>query len=937
MPVLINADSGEAEDLKAPDAALAQGTHEIPIVSPDGDIGSAPLADARELMEQGYTQPTPQQLSHLLNQTKYGSTSQQILGGAEQVAKGVAGPLATAAERALGVKPEDIRGREEQQSTPSKMLLQGAGLLGSAFIPGGQAKVLGRAGEMGAHLLGLGEATSTIAKVGTVAAKAAIENATFQALDESSKFIMKDPDQTAGSAAVNVGLAGLIGAGTGGLAAGVVSPLWGATVGPRAENLLRMIANRANGETLPLSQDLAMIIKSMEEQGIKVPPELRAGLSDNPTANAHFLHLRESGTTTGDALKETIQTFKDDVGEQLTSVFKSKEPMTSFEAGEKAKDLILKQAETLHDAISEKYKDVIPHMEAIEIPKIERNKFAESLLKAGAEFGAAGSPAEGLFKNYAERIQAQGNVGQVKKLATEVGSDWSVARRAGDFEKAKALADIRGALKEFQDNQVINAGKALEKSGVPGAAEMSEGLVRDKKIADKAYSEFVDKLGDIASVGKLGKVKSHGQLLEALDKIPAAKLADKLFDPKNVEGLRFLQKEFPEVFENILQAKKTSMFEAATSKGDLMHNQLLNTVNKLPKEVRAMMFKAEEEALINASGKILRETGKRLNPSGTAGTLDKLMQHMPAGVGGVASLLLGHNPIVGVLLGEASKFLGRDAPDAAKMSLLKFLGSTEPIDGTAWKAAGDYIASALKGEALIVKASKAAIKAGQEVLPKAKLPDQKSREKLDKRLKELQVDNSSMLDVGGKIGHYMPEHATSIAGMSMNAVNYLNEIRPKPIKNAPLDAEIEPSTAAKSNYNRAMDIAQQPLVVLQSIQDGTLTPMDLQHLTALYPKIHDRLMLSLTDAMVNQTSKGEPIKYQQRMSLSLFMAQPLDSTMTPLAIMAAQPPPPTNPSSQPNHMKHPSQTTAKAMTNLAKGNASGSQMREMQKAGMAKA
>jgi hypothetical protein len=43
--------------------------------------------------------------------------------------------------------------------------------------------------------------------------------------------------------------------------------------------------------------------------------------------------------------------------------------------------------------------------------------------------------------------------------------------------------------------------------------------------------------------------------------------------------------------------------------------------------------------------------------------------------------------------------------------------------------------------------------------------------------------------------------------------------------------------------------------------------------------------------MTESLSKGKSIPYKTRIGLSMFMAQPLDSTMTPGAILSAQPQP----------------------------------------------
>ncbi len=67
---------------------------------------------------------------------KYGSPGQQIAAGLEGIAKGVAGPLAPAAELATGITtPEAIRGRAEANPW-THGLGEAAGFAGSALIPG---------------------------------------------------------------------------------------------------------------------------------------------------------------------------------------------------------------------------------------------------------------------------------------------------------------------------------------------------------------------------------------------------------------------------------------------------------------------------------------------------------------------------------------------------------------------------------------------------------------------------------------------------------------------------------------------------------------------------------------------------------------------------------------------------------------------------------
>ena len=144
---------------------------------------------------------------------KYGGTGQQILAGVEGAAQGLAGPAATIAEKALGVKSEDILGRAEANPW-THGLAEAGGFGAGAFFGTGEAALLGKAGELAAHAAGLGETATTGAKLAKGAVTAATEMGLFQAGDETSKWVLNAP-QTPGSVVANIGLSALLGGVTG--------------------------------------------------------------------------------------------------------------------------------------------------------------------------------------------------------------------------------------------------------------------------------------------------------------------------------------------------------------------------------------------------------------------------------------------------------------------------------------------------------------------------------------------------------------------------------------------------------------------------------------------------------------------------------------------------------------------------------------------------
>ena len=87
MPLLINKESGLSENLsqELADQALKNQTHEIPLYDPEGNLGSASLEDAKQLLSSGYSQPNDKQLQTLSDEGEFKSTPERLKAAAEAV------------------------------------------------------------------------------------------------------------------------------------------------------------------------------------------------------------------------------------------------------------------------------------------------------------------------------------------------------------------------------------------------------------------------------------------------------------------------------------------------------------------------------------------------------------------------------------------------------------------------------------------------------------------------------------------------------------------------------------------------------------------------------------------------------------------------------------------------------------------------------------
>lgn len=272
---------------------------------------------------------------------------------------------------------------------------------------------------------------------------------------------------------------------------------------------------------------------------------------------------------------------------------------------------------------------------------------------------------------------------------------------------------------------------------------------------------------------------------------------------------------------------------------------------------------------------------------------------LAASIGSAVGMLkhIPYGGTIGAVIGERvlSPLLESILPAITKPILEKI------ASGEGFKVATDYGMAVMKGQQMADHAASSLFKAGQKTIPDHLQPSERARTQLQKSLSQFQQDPASLADIGGEIGHYLPNHAAALGMTAQRVVSFLNQIKPNSSPKLPLDPPLKPSQAVQAQYERALDIANQPLVVMQAMKDGTLTSHDIIAIQTMYPDLYQGLKQKVMDQMVTAQSKADEgdvaIPYKTRLSLSLFLGQPLDTTMSPTGISAAQPMPSQPPNS----------------------------------------
>lgn len=828
------------------------------------------MSDGEELLaQQGATDPNapPPGAEEYAQQELYGSPLQQFQAGLEGGVQGLLGEtLGSALLRTAGAKPEEMRARAEANPV-THGLSQAGGFTAGLLAGTGEAAVLSKAGEAATAGLGISN------KIGQAAIRGAFENALFASDVELAKKFNDDPNQTAGTAAIDLGLSTVIGGLAGGLIgkaqqyfkpdtsiisemdrAGVESGDFRASIEsdpniPREEKESIFSALSKKKENAPEIEAAAKAIGA---------PVLEGMTSDNQLIQKAEDALLNGPPTVSSLRRQALYKQGFDAAESaVDSSLGDEATFSKAQLGNQLKEAlatpIKQQAELLGQGYNElkQYHDIIPLSER-SAPAIARN--IEDLKELRL---SPSSPEGSLAKRVINEIENLKTVDDVKEYKSILNRSISPTASSGEKRMVAILSD---KLTNLEENSVRRFAETM-KTGA--AKEKILGLLDQREALNAQYKPFIEDVKEL--LGKLGKRKVYGPqdaLNYIAEELTPEQVVDRLFSKNDSEFLDFFQKKFPNEMKLMGQYQKSVIRDQASKAGELSLKQVFNQVNRLEPEIAGKIFSPEELEKIQSAETYIRNMPKNFNPSGTS--------HMSA------FRAFFEHP-TGAVLGNIRDY-----------GLEKFikLTSGQPELNVAAKLAQ----ATVNGQKMVDRSMKALFSPEASILPTRLLVSDKNIEKLKKHVEDLSANPSQMLDKGIQ-NNPIPEYNAAFGTMTAQAVQYLNSIRPKTGKAGALDTDRKPNQVEETSYNRAIAIAEQPLLALDHLKKGTLSQQDIQTLQAVHPALYRGLQMKLMESIINHTSKGKMIPYQIRPGLSLFLGQPVDSTFSPQNIIAAQPKP----------------------------------------------
>lgn len=823
-------------------------------------------------------------------QEKYGGTDQQIKSFIEGAGTGVAGPLFTAGEKALGVKGENILGREKANPI-SHGAGQALGFTGSALTGVGEAPLLEALGKGATELTGLAEGASTLSKVASAAVKNAVETGAMTAGDEASRALAGDPT-TFESAMPSIGASMLLG-GAGGAAFGSVAPIWEATAGPKVRQLMDLINKKATGVEGVIPDVIASDLNSMGAE--VVPGEVKGLLSDNPMARELAQELGEAETKSGEAARHSLNTFRDSMEEAaLSTAGKTKADLPEIntfseaKAGDQIKKQIINEVKDRIEPLAKSFEETANKYSGVEIMKTQKDALVDRMSTIANEerwLIDPKSPQAKIFNRVMDVVPNLKTAEDMRKFISNIGKETSgfAADPALKNAAGKLTRSMNDALTDIVSNEVRKDTARLS----PEAALE----VMAKHDADKeGYKQAIDMAQELGS--RLGVKKWYGlkNFTSRIEDLAPEKVLSKFGSKNDSELLDYLSKTHPEIADVVKNYHMNNLLWDS-SKGledKFSVKKYLDKIRDMSPEMRNSLFSPEAQAKLNAIDRVQAKLAPRMNPSGSATTLARLWKHVPNGAMAMVAWLTGHGPAASIISSVLGPQVIRESEDALKLGLLRYLGNGQHISANGFKSMVGYFDHVIKGESLLANSAKNIFKAGAIVLPEKLTPTDKIKERLDKRVNELKTKPEDLLDIGGTTTVYMPEHGAPMGETAQKITNYLQNLNPSHDKQNPLDEAPIISRPEKDNYSRALEIAEQPLVVMNNIKEGTLTTQDVLHLNSMYPGLYSKMKQKISNEMINAVDKQTEIPYKTKMGLSLFLGQPLDSTLTPQGIQNSQ-------------------------------------------------
>jgi hypothetical protein len=856
-------------------AAFLKGT-EIPVVSPDGKVGTIPSENAFEAFRSGYHyEPLSSQVERA-NKAEYGegftNTAKAALAGA---ARGATLGLSDLALTKSGlVEPGTLANLEKYNpgvSTTSNLAgavlpilatggiaaapeaaVEGAAKLGATdLLPSVAASRIGAAVTRGAEgLVGSAGAKTLAQKIVTTAlpaaAGSAVEGALFGAGNAVSEAALGDTDLTGEKLLSHVGIGAVLGAGLGGVL-GTAEAAIPVAVQKAQETMGSSVSKLA--QFLPDS-----LVKGVAQASGVISgkdPEVIEKLLSQPFT-AEGAAMRRSAVESLSDQESVIRDTTSAIDEQLGGM---KQALKTTFGSNRPEEI----SQTLMAAPFEPAFDSAVNLSAGLKSAIKEMRSEPELYAATGRVRRLEVIQEGLEKNLTNATSAEDVFHAVNQAKQEISPLASYGKIASDAERTTAskIKEVNFGFKKELENTDLYGHAAVRQAAFNDA-------YREYQLAEKAFvKKFANKV----------ETKSGAIAYEA--------------SPRKVSSfLKQVGKPTGDESQEIL-----SNYMASSQR----------LINEMGETAKSSTKGLDTQKLLQLAQKTQGETGSAVDQLTLANQFKTLKKFEQSGIG-TAAMISGGAHMAGL---PASPLLAAYAGYHALKNPASLIKGLSYLEGAAQKATrvieGGARAFFRAGDRL--KLNLAAVPASVNYLGQTRLDrlasdrSKKDRyEAFNKRFKEVSnavsdpqgLSDRIATNVAG-VSQVAPKTASSVIQKTIAGAQFLYDKAPKNPNAAfslhPAKEVWHPSDAEISKWERYVTAVDQPLSIMRDLAKGTITHEAVEAVQSVYPKLYSEMQSKVLEKLT-ETKKQLP--YGKRLALSTFLGSPVDVTTTPAFLQQMQ-------------------------------------------------
>lgn len=296
--------------------------------------------------------------------------------------------------------------------------------------------------------------------------------------------------------------------------------------------------------------------------------------------------------------------------------------LSDSEAGQQVKNLLISDLKEQHGPFLDAYGKLGEVNQNIQLPDADRYKLSEGLKTYALDEFESSPETYRTLKQIADNVNASTTGKSITPVLNDVRTQLTVAYKTGDTNAIQALSETQGRIESFMDGQVTGLASRVAKgtaspadyaafqkmadaNGVPQgenlaqyAKEIGDDYLQNKDKVAQDYSGLKDYLNFVQQTTGAKKSIGVGTLVKNIQAIPNEKLITRMFNPDNAASLQRMSEETPEVFAQIAGQEIKGMNAQATVDGTLSLPKFVDQMNALPKEVRNLLFSADEQATL---------------------------------------------------------------------------------------------------------------------------------------------------------------------------------------------------------------------------------------------------------------------------------------------------------------------------------------------------